>query len=146
MAPIAFWAGPGPGAGPGAAPGPGPKWNGRHVFCLFLICLNGPKHLFWKGRFLIAWLLDTKSFVFMFSSAGPSRCPGWGIWAFFFNTKLGLSRIHRRLGGESNWEIVSFRLCVRTRGLVVEWNFASNVRERLSLFPLCPGAFPFSLF
>ena len=48
-------------------------------------------------------------------------------------------------GGDTNREIVSFRLCVRTRGLVVEWNFASNVRAHLSLFPFLTGAFPFSL-
>ena len=38
-------------------------------------------------------------------------------------------------GGESNWEIVSFRSCVRMRGLVAEWNLASNVRAALSLCP-----------
>ena len=43
-------------------------------------------------------------------------------------------------GGESNWEIVSFRSCVRTRGLVVEWNLASNVTARLSLFPFRRGS------
>jgi len=38
--------------------------------------------------------------------------------------------------GDTNKETISSRSCVRTRGLVVEWNVASNVRERL----------PFSLF
>jgi len=47
--------------------------------------------------------------------------------------------------GDTNLEIVLFRLCVRMRGLGVKWNFASNVRGGISLFPLCMGAFPFSL-
>ena len=63
----------------------------------------------------------------------------------------------RRLGGESNGEIVSFlfvRACVRACGLVAEWN--SNPKDRapfsLSLwpwrafpFPFCQRAFPFPL-
>ena len=49
-------------------------------------------------------------------------------------------------GGESNRESVSFRWYVRTRGLVVEWNFASNVRGALFPFPFQRGsAFPSSL-
>ena len=55
----------------------------------------------------------------------------------------------RRIGGyifevegESNLEIVSFCVCVRMRGLVVEWNIASDVRGPLSLFTFGTGAFP----
>ena len=60
---------------------------------------------------------------------------------------IHMNLCNRRLGwgGESNREVVSLRLRMRTRGLVVEWNFASNVRAVLSLFVFCTGAFPFSL-
>ena len=51
-------------------------------------------------------------------------------------------------GGESNREIVSFRFvrsCVRARGLVVEWYFASNPGRPLSRFPFPSGSCPFPL-
>ena len=69
---------------------------------------------------------------------GP-QCPQVAAGRLFIYVCIG------GWGGESNWEIVSFRSCVRTRGLVVEWNFSENERACLSLFPLCAGAFPFSL-
>ena len=44
-------------------------------------------------------------------------------------------------------EIVSFRSCVRTRGLVALWNWISKVVGRPFPFSLLgPGSFPFSLF
>ena len=51
----------------------------------------------------------------------------------------------RRLGGESNWEIVSFRsfVRVRARGLFVEWEFTANVPGDISLFPFRPPHFSF---
>ena len=59
--------------------------------------------------------------------------------------------VYRRLGGVSsplgrpprNREIVSCRACVRA--VNARWKCTSNVIPAFSLFPLCPGAFPFSL-
>jgi len=51
----------------------------------------------------------------------------------------------RGWGGDTNWEIVSSRLCLRTRSLVVEWNFASNVRSVISGFAFPREPFPFPL-
>ena len=56
-----------------------------------------------------------------------------------------------RLGGVNsplgrpprNREIVSCRACVRA--VNARWKCTSNVIRAFSLFPLCPGAFPFSL-
>ncbi len=35
---------------------------------------------------------------------------------------------------EKLFRVVLWRACVRARGLVVEWNFASNVTAQISLF------------
>ena len=63
--------------------------------------------------------------------------------------------MYRRLGGESNREIVSFRSHVRTRGGLIEVRSVKNVwfalfpfpfwLGRFSLFPFGSGGFPFSL-
>ena len=42
---------------------------------------------------------------------------------------------YRRLGGESNWEIVSFRSCVRAHGSDVGSNSLKIAGLRLSLLP-----------
>jgi hypothetical protein len=48
-------------------------------------------------------------------------------------------------GVDTNWETVSFRSCVRTRGLVADWNVASHAWAGFRLFPFIMGAFPFFL-
>ena len=48
-------------------------------------------------------------------------------------------------GSESNREIVSFRSCVRTRGVHCLVGMSPKVMPMFSLFPFCPGGFPFSL-
>ena len=51
----------------------------------------------------------------------------------------------RRLGGESNREIVSCRACVRAQSVSLVRSRPQFAIPSPSLFPLCPRAFPFSL-
>ena len=77
----------------------------------------------------------------------PAPCPTWR-WVVGPPHPGPVQRshcsvLHRRLGGKLNREIVSFRLCVRSPGLVVEWKFGSNVRVCTFPFPFWPSRFSF---
>ena len=64
------------------------------------------------------------------------------------NIEMPSSRFQdRRLGGESNREVVScraVRACLRARGLVAQWTWLAKVFATISPFPFW-GADPFSL-
>ena len=50
-------------------------------------------------------------------------------------SKVISTRIPSEVGGESNWEIVSFRSCVLARGLVADWNWIAEGALSFSLLP-----------
>ncbi len=60
------------------------------------------------------------------------------------HTRIYDHYVYRRLGGESNWEIVSCRACVRAQSVSLVRSRPQIGKPPPSLFPFAPRAFPFS--